>query len=343
MTFVNTGYFYLLALLPVALALFGYAAWRKRRALRRIFPDPLRARLLPGPSLPRFWLKAACLIGASGLLIVAVTQPQWGLGQENVERRGRDIIFMLDVSLSMLAEDIAPNRLQHAKRSIRDLVEKLRAEGGHRLGLVAFAGRAGLQSPLTLDYNFFLQRLDATDTESAARKGTLIGDAIRQTLQGFGQLEPDYTDIILITDGEDHGSFPIEAAKIAKLQGVSLYILGLGDDGEGAPIPIKTITDDGATAISFLQYQDHQVRSRLRQSLLLELARVSDGLYQPAGLRPLQLERLYREHIAGKPKRDIEVAAELRPLHRFQWFVAGAVLLLILEPLLRERVAESDA
>ena len=337
MTFVKPEFFYLLVSLPVLLILYGYAFWRKRSIINKNFPAVLRQRLLPGLSTIRIWLKALCLIAAVGLIAFSLTQPQWGLGQENVERQGRDIFFMLDVSLSMLAEDQQPNRLEHAKQSIADLVTTLREEGGHRLGLITFAGRASLQCPLTLDYNFFLQRLEAVNTDSAVRKGTLIGDAIRQALQSFGTLHQDYTDIILITDGEDHGSFPIDAAKITKVQNVNLYILGLGDDGEGTPIPVRNVNEQGQTELSYLQYNDHQVLSRLRQSLLLEIARVSEGIYQPAGLQPLNLQQFYQDHIAHQPTRSIEVAAELRPLHRFQWFMALAILLLLLDMLLPER------
>jgi len=334
--FATPAYFVLLIVVPLLLLLYYYAFWRKKQALAAFAQHPIAAQLVVGFSQQRRWLKVLCLLLAVTCLVLALTQPKWGLSKDDVGRQGRDLIIMLDVSLSMLAEDVSPNRLEHAKAGIRELVETVRDAGGHRLGLITFAGRASLQCPLTLDYNFFLQRLAAADTETVARKGTLLGDAIRQALQGFGALEFAYTDLIIITDGEDHGSFPIQAAKIAKAQQVNLYIVGIGDDDQGALVPVK----NPAGEREYLQYDDHDVRSRLRQSLLLELARVSNGAYQPAGLGPIQLLQLYDDYIADKETRPIDNSSAERAAHRFQWFVLLAVLFLLLEMLLRERVRE---
>ncbi|MFO1349795.1 MAG: VWA domain-containing protein [Gammaproteobacteria bacterium] len=224
MRFAAWAYFPLLCLVPALLVLYGYAFVRKRQALNAFADLALAPKLLPGYSRRRQWDKALCLIGAAGCLALALLQPQWGSSPLDMPRRGRDLIIALDVSLSMLAEDARPNRLQRSKAAIADLVEVIRQEGGHRLGLAAFAGRASLLCPLTLDYPFFLKRLAELGTNSVAREGTLIGDALQQILQDFGTLEPGYTDIILISDGEDHGSFPQEAAQAAALQQASRSI-----------------------------------------------------------------------------------------------------------------------
>ena len=324
---------YLLGLAPALLALYGYAFWRKRQLLAAFVEPALASRLLPGFSRARRWFKTCCLLGAVSCLALALAQPQWGIDWQNAPRRGRDLIIMLDVSLSMLAEDAQPNRLAHAKRGVASLVELLSQEGGHRLGLVAFAGRASLQCPLTLDYAFFLQRLRDVGPDVVTREGTLIGDAIEHMLSAFGALQPDHTDIILITDGEDHQSLPLEAAQQLAAQRVRLYTVGVGDAGRGAPIPLPEATEDHV----YVQHEGQAVRSRMRQSLLLEMAQLTGAAYVPAGVRAIELDRLYRDKIAPMTRRHIDVARREHLAHRYAWFVLAALILLAMEMLARER------
>ncbi len=338
MLFNAPPYFFLLGLVPALVALYAYAARRKRRALD-LFLDPANAaRLLPGLSRARQRLKAVCLIGAVAALVVGLTQPQWGKSLQDVARQGRDLVFLVDVSLSMLAEDPAPNRLERAKRAIKALVAKIRHQGGHRLAIVAFAGRPTLQCPLTRDYDFFLQRLDEMGTGTVARKGTLIGDAIRQTLSGFITRDHEFADIILITDGEDHNSLPLEAAKTAAAQQVGLYTVGVGDPVEGARIPVE----DGSGRTGYLQHQEREVVSRMRQSLLLDMARTADGIYLPAGTGAIELDQIYDRHIASKARRRVDETATEQSVHRYQWFVALAIGLLALEMLIGESARKPE-
>ena len=337
MRFAALPYVYLLWLVPALLALYIYAFVRKRQALA-LFMDPnLASRLLADVSRARQWVKAICLIAAVGCLALALMQPQWGKRWQDVPRRGRDLMILLDVSRSMLARDVIPNRLQRAKIDIKDLVQVLHQEGGHRLGLVVFAGRASLQCPLTLDYAFFLQKLNQVGPETVGRGGTLIGDAIRQALHGFGTLEHNYKDIILITDGEDHESFPLEAAKAAAQAQVSIYAIGLGDPRVGTRIPAR----DDPEKPAFVQYQGQEVRSKMREDLLLEIARITGGAYVPAGTRSIELDRIYMENLAPKARRDLDVAVRERYVHRFQWFVLAGFLLLVIEMLIPERKSSS--
>jgi Ca-activated chloride channel family protein len=157
MYFAATPYTYLLVLIPVVLALYVYAFVRKRQALATFMDPSLISRLLPGHSRRRQWAKALCTVGAVAALVLALMQPQWGIDWQDIPRHGRDLIILLDVSISMKAQDVLPNRLEQAKQAVRKLVEYLQTTGGHRLGLVAFAGRASLRSPMTLDYPFFSQ------------------------------------------------------------------------------------------------------------------------------------------------------------------------------------------
>jgi Ca-activated chloride channel family protein len=332
MRFAAFSYVYLFALLPVLLALYAYGFWRRRKLLASFVERPLAARLLPRVNLARRWAKALCVVGAAICLVVALMQPQWGETEEDVPRRGRDLVILLDASLSMLAEDAPPNRLNYAKGLVRDLVEEVRAEGGHRLALVTFAGRAALQSPLTLDYGLFLERLAQVDPARVRVKGTLIGDALRQTLDSFGRLEPGYTDLFLVTDGDDHGSLPAQTSQLLADRGIGLYVVGVGHPQSGARIPLE----DGNGQQSYLSYNGFEVQTRMRTDLLADMALGADGVYLAADDGRDALARLYATHIEDLPRRQLDAQSRSVAADRFQWFVAAALVLLGLEMALRE-------
>lgn len=333
MHFDAFAYVYLLGLLPALVALYGYGSWRRRRALAAFVEGPLAFRVLPRIDPRRRWTRAFCVVGAVACLVIALMQPQWGETEEDVPRRGRDLVIMLDASLSMLAEDAGPSRLEYAKRSLRELVERVRAEGGHRLALVTFAGRAALQSPLTLDYGLFLERLAQVDPARIQIKGTLIGDALRQTLRALGRLEPGYTDLLLITDGDDHGSLPAQTAQLLADQSIRLYVVGVGDPETGARIPLV----DGNGQHTYLRYNGFEVQTRMRSDLLADIALRADGVYVVADDRRDPLAHLYATHIDDLPRRQLDAYSRSVAAHRFQWFLAVALVLLGLEMALRER------
>ena len=169
-------------------------------------------------------------------IVVALTEPKWNPQPQQIRRKGRDVVILLDTSRSMLAEDIKPNRLERSKIAISDLLEVL---AGDRVAIVTFAGNATVKCPLTQDYAFVRMALADISTESTSRGGTLIGDAIRKAAEEvFDKQSRQYKDLILITDGEDHDSFPVEAAKKAAKEGVRIIAIGLGDDATGSRIPI---------------------------------------------------------------------------------------------------------
>lgn len=337
MHFAAWPYLYLLALVPALLVLYVYTFARKRQDLATFMALALAPQLLPGYSRARQWMKALCVMGAVACLVLALMQPQWGTHWQNIPSRGRALILLLDVSLSMRAEDVRPDRLERAKIDVTKWVQLLQKEGGHRLGLVTFAGRASLICPLTLDYEFFLQRINEVSSDSVSQEGTSIGDAIRQVLNGFGTLDREYTDVILITDGEDHGSLPLEAAQAAAQHLVTLYTIGVGDAARGTPIPIPDQSEEKQV---YAQYQGQLVRSRMQQSLLIEMAHLTGGVYMPASVNSLGLERLYRDHIAAKTRRDIDMALRERLAPRYHGFVVAALLLLMFEMLLGDRRGE---
>ena len=236
-------------LTPLLVGLIVFAAHQRKRALQAFIDAGLLDRIKISVSpVARRW-KAILIVSAVVLTIFGMTRPGWNPQPELIERRGRDVVFLLDVSRSMLAEDLAPNRLDRAKLAISDAVARLE---GDRVGLVVFAGSAAVKCPLTLDYGFFRMMLDEVSPDSISRGGTMIGDALRKVLdEVFDDQVKQFKDVVLITDGEDHESFPVKAAELAGERGVRLIAIGLGDENEGRRIPI---TDDSGRK-TFLDLQ----------------------------------------------------------------------------------------
>ncbi|MBN1163673.1 MAG: VWA domain-containing protein, partial [Candidatus Krumholzibacteriota bacterium] len=263
-------------------------------------------------------------------------RPAWNPRPRTVQRSGRDIVFILDVSRSMVAEDLAPNRLEKAKYSIRDMIARLE---GDRVALVVFAGTAVLKCPLTLDYGFFNLMLEDVDTESVSRGGTMIGDAIRKTLdEAFDDQEKKYKDIILITDGEDHDSFPVEAAEEAGRRGIRIIAIGLGEEYQGKRIPI---TDEKGNR-TFLTYQGQEVWSKLDATTLRKIANETPGgRYLNVATGTIDLGDVYAKLIAGEEKREIESKTIKLYEDKFQIFLSLAFLCLMAEVLVTERRRKS--
>lgn len=316
-------------LLPLFAALILYGFTKRRQALARFIENPLfRSKALGNPVPNRSW-KYFLLLSAVIFLVVGLARPAWNEKEIKVKRQGRDVVFLLDVSRSMLAEDLAPNRLARAKIAIADAVEVLQ---GDRVALVAFAGDAVIRCPLTLDYGFFRMMLDRIDTESVPRGGTLLGDAIRFVMKDvFDDQARQYKDIVLITDGGDHESFPIEAAKDAGEKGIRLIVVGLGDEKEGRRIPITGA--DGRKR--FLTYKGEEVWSKLDGETLRRMAlATAGGFYLPVATGAIDLGRVYRDLIASAAKKELEEQKIERYEEKFQIFIGLALLLLILDILL---------
>jgi Ca-activated chloride channel homolog len=328
---------YLLALAPVLLLLYAYAIRRRREALSALVARDLAPRLLPAANERRTWLRALCLVGAITSLVAALMQPQWGAGGQELPLHGRDLIVLLDVSHSMLAEDVEPNRLAQAKAAARSLAEAVQRDGGHRLGLLTFAGRADVQCPLTRDYALFLKRLEDATPDAVARRGTSIGEAVRQAVRAFGELTPGYTDLVLISDGEDHESLPLEAAQMLGMLQVSLTTVGVGDPDRSAPIPIAD--DDGGAA--YLIHDGEEVRSRMHSGLLVGMAEAAGGAYVNGHAGPARLDQWYADHVAGKPRREYEPATSKELAPQYGYFVILAIVLLVLETAMRSARGET--
>ena len=322
---------YLLPLVPALLVLFAYAFRRRRQALAAFVGRDLAPRVLPAASDRRGWLRALCMAGAAGCFVVALMQPEWGPGGQELPLRGRDVIVLLDVSHSMLAEDVAPNRLAQAKAAARSLALAVQRDGGHRLGLLTFAGRADVHCPLTRDYGLFLKRLEDATTEGVARRGTSIGDAVRQAVRAFGELKPGYTDLVLISDGEDHESLPLEAAQMLSLLEIDLTTVGVGDPNRSVPIPIAAAADSAG----YLVHEGEEVRSQMRSGLLVGMAEAAGGLYVGGQAGPPRLDQWYDEQVAGKPRREFPSVTNKELAPRYGYFVLLAIVLLVLEMIMR--------
>lgn len=312
----------------LATALFGYGFYRRRQLARTTW-SPALLQLLAGGGRLKRPIKATLIVLAMAALSVALAKPQWGSQTEDIDRKGRDFLILLDVSISMLAQDAKPDRLTNGIEGIRDFVNSMRSDGGHRVALIAFAGRASPAAPLTVDYDLFINRLNDISTVSSIRRGSHIGDAIRQALYSFGTLSHEYTDIIIVSDGEDHGSGPLDAAKVAAGLGVSIHTVGIGDSTEGALIPYK-VSDDS----DYVKVNNTEIISRMQPGLLVEIARISGGQFVSVGTDQARLGDFYQSYLSKKPTRQIDMVASERRIHRFQWFIAAALLLLVLERLL---------
>lgn len=322
-----------LAVIWVAPAIALVALWaiRGRRAGGRRFAHERTLGALTGSvSVARPVVRGALAAVAAGLVAVALARPGWDPAPREVVRTGRDVVFVLDVSRSMLADDLKPSRLERAKIAIRDALEVVE---GDRVGLVAFAGTAVVKCPLTLDTGFFRLALDALSTESVSRGGTLIGDALRATMdEMFDEEEDRRRDIVLITDGEDHESFPVEAAAQAGEMGVRIIAIGLGDPAEGAVVPRVA----GGSAP--LEYRGEVVRSRLDEETLRRVAAASEGgVYLGVRTGNIDLDEVYQELIRASERSALESRVALRYREGFQALLLAALGLLVMEMLIGDR------
>jgi len=293
---------------------------RRAAALRAFVEAPLVERLTPQLDPRRPLWRTLLRVAALGLIVVALAGPKWGFHWQEVKRQGIDVIVALDTSRSMLATDVKPDRLERAKLAILDLLPRLQ---GDRIGLVAFAGTAFLECPLTVDYAAFERSLRSVEVGIIPRGGTALARAIDISLEGFDARQGKYEALILITDGEDHEGDLKAAAQRAVDHGVKVYTVGIGTpDGELIPAPDGGFVKDRSGQV---------VKSRLDDVPLKEVALATGGAYVQ-GLGPgLGLDEVFQDHIAKMERREVASALERRYEDRFQLPLAAAVALLIIE------------
>ena len=275
--FANTYASVLWLGIPVLVLLFLMADSLRRRALERIGEGEfIRRTILMFEPARRRWKRLFLLLGYS-FFVLAAMRPQVGTKLEKVKREGIDIVFALDVSKSMLAEDLRPNRLANAKNEIRAFLEH---QTDDRVALVVFAGGAYLMCPLTIDYGAFLMFLESADPSVVSSPGTDLARALEVSATAFVDSAPRYKAVILITDGEQNApGDPVEVARKLARQGIRVFAIGVGTPG-GAPIPIR---DDSGNIIGYQKDETGAiVTSKLDEALLTQIAGVTGGKYFPA-------------------------------------------------------------
>ncbi len=310
----------------VALLLLLAARWQRRATGRFVSPVML-PRLGPVRDSVRTAVKGLLLICAVASLAIAAARPLFGTYLEDITTSGSDLCIVLDVSRSMLADDVKPSRLERAKSDILDLVNRLQ---GDRVGLVVFAGSPALKVPLTTDTEFFRSVLNDVDPTAAPVGGSMLSKAILKALESMESRYDRQQVIVLISDGEDHDSFPEEAAKAAADRGVRIVCVGLGDPVDGARIPLR----DARGNLSYLQYNGEEVWSRLREDVLQQLAKATQGAYIPARTRVYDLGEIYENYVASTSGAEAELQKRRRFRERFQIFAALAFFCLISESII---------
>ncbi|MBT3515239.1 MAG: VWA domain-containing protein [Nitrospina sp.] len=321
MRFGNQDYINLLWLIIPMTAFFIWS-YKKKKQLVQIFVSKL---LVPRLLDPLYWKQVKIdnilTIFALFFLILALAQPRWGFYWKDLQQKGVDIVIALDVSSSMLAEDIKPNRLERAKHKIVDLLNMLE---GDRIGLVAFAGTSYLQCPLTLDYSAVQIFLNAIDTKLISVKGTAIGHAIRTSVKAFNTQDTRSRAIILITDGEDHTGDAIRSANWAKENETKIFVIGIGST-IGAPIPKSEPDVSG-----FKKDKGGEViLTKLDEPTLQTIALQTGGSYVRSVSGDVDLQKTYRESIKHKVERK-EIKTERKRVwkERFQWMIFAALFCL---------------
>lgn len=328
MNFALPSLLWLLLLVPL-LAVFLLWAWRtKERLIAQFVQSRLLAQLTVGVSKTRQKVRLALLVLAVACTVLALARPQWGFTWEEVSQKGLDIVVAIDTSRSMLAADIAPNRLARAKLAAVELAKLAKTD---RLGLVAFAGSSFLQCPLTLDEEAFRQGVTALDVNIIPQGGTAIGETIQTALAAFKDGD-NHKVLILFTDGEDHESGVIEAAQAASAKGLRIFTIGIGTAaGELIRVP------DAKGKLDFLKDDSgNVVQSKLNETLLQQIAGAANGFY--LNLRGANtMDILYERGLAPLPKSEFNAKLMQRHHERFYWPLGIAIVLLIVEMFLPER------
>jgi Ca-activated chloride channel family protein len=334
MTFAKPVFLYALILIPLA-GLFLWWARRRREAdLARLGNPALVHRLSSTVNRRgRRWKDALWLVVLT-LLIVALARPMWGSVTEMVEQEGIQVMVALDVSKSMLAQDIKPDRLSRAKMEIADLMGRL---GGDEIGLVLFSGASFVQFPLTSDYGTALTFLDNARPEVISRPGTAIGDAIRTALTGFDMNRSSQKVIVLITDGEDHQGDALAMAEMVAEQGIMIYTIG---SPEGEPIPEY---NDLGEVIGYKRDQNGEVvLSRLDEATLQQIAEAGGGQFFRATAGGSELAALIEE-LSMLQKAELSAMMEIRGIERFQIFLLIALAVMVIIETIPDRIVQKVA
>jgi Ca-activated chloride channel homolog len=324
----HTYYLYFLALLPLfVLSAVWFILWRKK-ALNRFGESRVIASLIPELSNGKILFKFILVMIAWAALVIGLADPQTGSKLEKVQRKGIDLIICLDVSNSMLAQDIRPDRLERSRQAISRLIDNL---DGDRIGIVVFAGKAFMQLPITTDYAAAKLFLSSISTNSVPTQGTAIADAIKLAVESFGESKHNKA-IVVITDGEDHQGDVLEQAEAAAKSQVTVYTIGMGLP-DGAPIP----EFNGNVMTGYKKDKEGKtIITKLDETMLERIASVGKGIYVRASNSDAGLQKVFDE-VSKIQKSEIDTRQFSDYEDRFQYFVGIALFFLILELFIYDR------
>lgn len=331
MKFASPEWLWALLGIPLMGLLHLWAQKKRLQALAAI-GDPEVVERLQVVSTARRHLRAGLRLGALAFFMLALARPKFGTRLEELHRQGLDLMVALDVSRSMLTEDVKPNRLEKAKAEVASLMGRLR---GDRIGLIAFAGNAFVQCPLTVDYGAARMFLDMMDLESIPTPGTNIAEAVRTALASHDEKGTRFRVVILITDGEHHGEFPEDLIEEAKRKDVRIYSIGIGRV-EGAPIPMRDPT--GNVVDYHKDRASKVVVSQLKTATLQKLAESTQGQFYLTTRGELELDKIL-EDISGLQKNQFASRRVEQMIDRYPWFVGLGLLLLLAGLMVSERPA----
>ncbi|AMV32397.1 von Willebrand factor type A domain protein [Pirellula sp. SH-Sr6A] len=310
----------------VWLTLVWWSVVRNEHRRERFAPGSMQTQILLPRNSWSAWASGILQAIAILLAFFALAGPQFGEAEQKVESRSNDLYVVLDVSRSMTATDVLPSRLDRAKADIASLVNQLQ---GERIGLIVFAGQAVIQSPLTVDYENFKRILASVDPFSAPRGGTAIGDAIRKSTEILAKTPSGRRSILLVSDGGDLESSPVEAAEFAAQENIPVYAIGLGDSKRGARIPAG---DTGG----FVEYKGEEVWSKLEPALLEDIAERTKGRFVPVGTRSMDMAAFHTEFLSDNAIGSGETQSEVVKAEQFQWFLGASLVCLVLAPFLSQ-------
>jgi len=327
--FAHSEYLIFLAVLPILLGLFWWSVRRRRILLERYSSAKMLMHLMPSRSVYKQPVKFFLLWSALAFLILGVANPQIGTKLEEVKREGVDIMIALDVSNSMKAEDIRPNRLESAKQEISNMIEKFQND---RIGIIVFAGESYLQLPLTMDYSSARLILSAIDVDIVPIPGTAIGSAIQLSMKSFAAGEKKHKVIVVISDGENHEDDAIAAAKEAHDDGVVVHTVGMGSP-EGVPIPLY---QNNVLSGYRKDGDGNTVVTRLDEQSLRQIAEAGGGVFVRATNQEDELDEILRQ-VQAMEKKEFGAKIFTEYEDRFQYLLAVGLVLLLLDVFISER------
>jgi Ca-activated chloride channel homolog len=328
--FANSGLLYLLLLIPAVIVFFMWLVYLQKKAMKEFTHPDFYSLLMPDRSPLRRNLKFFVFLLAMTSFIIALARPQFGSKLEEVKREGIELIIALDVSRSMMAEDIKPNRLERAKQAITNMVNHMQDD---KIGMIVFAGDAYTQLPITTDYISAKIFLSDISTEIVSKQGTAIGTAINLGVKSFTQDSEASKAIVVISDGENHEGDALEAARLAAEKGIKVYTIGIGSSA-GAPVPLS---GRGGSESGFLKdRQGEVVISRMDPAILSKIAAAGEGKFYTSTAGDIGLNRLYAD-LNKLTKSEIETKVYSEYDDQFHYFLAFGLLLLIIDSFIPER------